>query len=91
MSKLYGTLQGCNNGEATRRGHKSIHSTVKNWEWALDVEMHDNGGGDKDTISVELRSIHTGKRIVIVEGPISVVASSDTLAPLMVEAMRQRA
>ena len=83
MSKLYGMVQGCNTKEATRRGHKRIDATVKNWDWTLESEMVYGGGGEKDSIRVVLRSISTGRRILIVDGTIEDIVAADPLKGLI--------
>ena len=83
MSKLYGMVQGCNTKEATRRGHTRIDATVKNWDWTLESEMVYGGGGEKDSIRVVLRSISTGRKILIVDGTIEDIVAADPLKGLI--------
>ena len=83
MSKLYGMVQGCSTKEATRRGHTRIDATVKNWDWTLESEMVYGGGGEKDSVRVVLRSISTGRRILIVDGTIEDIVAADPLKGLI--------
>jgi hypothetical protein len=83
MSKLYGLIQVCSKKEATRRGHKRIDATVKNWDWTLESEMVYGGGGEKDSIRVVLRSISTGRKILIVDGTIEDIVAADPLKGLI--------
>jgi len=83
MSKLYGIVQGCNNGEATRRGHKRIDAVIKNWSWKVESELIDKGGGDCDFLRVTLRNIDTGKSITLAEGTIGDIVAADPLKGLL--------
>ena len=91
MSKLYGIVQGCNTKEATRRGHKRIDATVKNWDWTLESEMVYNGGGERDIVRVVLRSINTGRTIVLAQGEIGDIIAADPLKGLIDIAKREEA
>ena len=66
MSALYCTItESARRTQPTARAHKAASVSVKNWQYEIVTRMTNHGGGGQDEICVTLRSITTGRYIVL--------------------------
>ena len=75
MSKLYCEIPvSARRTIPTARAHSSGMVRVKNWGFAIEATIHDQGGGDKDVVHIVLVNLGTNERKVLTSAPIAVVA-----------------
>ena len=75
MSKIYCEIPvSARRTIPTARAHSSGMVRVKNWGFAIEATIHDQGGGDRDVVHVVLVNLQSGERKVLTSAPIALVA-----------------
>jgi len=71
MAKIYCAITESNrNTWSTALANKAGTVSVKNWDFECEARMVDHGGGERDSLTIVLRNIHTGESVHLVESDI---------------------
>ena len=82
MSKLYCEItESARRTTPTARAHDAATVRVKNWGFAVECRMIDNGGDRDDKVRIAIIDLATGHEHVLVNGMIRDVLFSDKFAP----------
>jgi hypothetical protein len=82
MSKLYCEItESARRTTPTARAHDVGAVRVKNWKYAVETRMIDNGGGDLDKVRIVIRNLDTGEELYLANAMICDIVAEHTASP----------